>query len=70
MVDETWSAKVSSEFKEEIGELVNKSGLSSKEFLEQLISSYKTGLLQGSAASKNDSDCFKEVMLHDQSNKS
>ena len=102
MVDETWSAEVSSEFKEEISELVKESGLSSKEFLEQLISSYKIELLQGNSdaskiesdchkdkldletlmaeiyarnkelegqlASKIESDCFMEVMLHDQNN--
>jgi len=46
MADETWSAKVSPEIKEELVQLVKESGLSSKEFLEQLLSTHKIGLLQ------------------------
>ena len=48
--------------KKKYSELVKGSGLSREEFLEQLISSYKAGLLQGSDASKIDSDCCKDKL--------
>jgi hypothetical protein len=56
MADETWAAKVSLELKEEIGQLVKDSGLSSKEFLEQLISQHKIQRLQG-----NDSERHEDI---------
>ena len=62
MADETWAAKVSSELKEEISELVKESGLSSKEFLEQLISQHKIGMLQGSDAQR--SEDIQQVTYH------
>ena len=52
----TWGAKVSLELKEEIGQLIKESGLTSKEFLEQLVSTHKTQLLQG-----NDADRHEEI---------
>lgn len=56
MADETWAAKVSPELKEEIGQMVKESGLSSKEFLEVLISKHKIQLLQG-----NDSERHEDI---------
>ena len=60
--DETWAAKVSPELKDEISQLVKESGLSSKEFLEQLISSHKIGLLQGTDAQR--SEDIQQVTYH------
>lgn len=53
MADETWSAKVSLELKEELGQFVKESGLSSKEFLEQLLLEHKVALLQGTDAQRS-----------------
>lgn len=52
--DETWGAKVSAELNDEIKQLVKESGLSAKEFLEQLISKHKIELLQGDDAHKTE----------------
>ena len=60
--DETWSAKVSPEIKEEINQLIKESGLSSKEFLEQLLSTHKIGLLQGTDAQR--SEDIQQVTYH------
>jgi len=60
--DETWSAKVSPEIKEEINQLIKESGLSSKEFLEQLLSTHKVGLLQGTDAQR--SEDIQQVTYH------
>jgi len=62
MADETWSAKVSPEIKEEISQLIKESGLSGKEFLEQLISKHKIDLLQGSDAQR--SEDIQQVTYH------
>ena len=62
MADETWSAKVSPEIKEELGQLVKESGLSSKEFLEQLLSTHKIGLLQVGDAQR--SEDIQQVTYH------
>ncbi len=62
MADETWSAKVSPEIKEELVQLVKESGLSSKEFLEQLLSTHKIGLLQVSDAQR--SEDIQQVTYH------
>ena len=62
MADETWSAKVSPEIKEELGQLVKESGLSSKEFLEQLLSTHKIGLLQVGDAHR--SEDIQQVTYH------
>jgi len=60
--DETWSAKVSPEIKEELGQLIKESGLSGKEFLEQLISKHKIELLQGNDAQR--SEDIQQVTYH------
>jgi chromosome segregation ATPase len=60
--DETWSAKVSPEVKAEISQLVQESGVSSKEFLEQLISAHKIGLLQSTDAQR--SEDIQQVTYH------
>ncbi|SPF54376.1 conserved hypothetical protein [Candidatus Desulfosporosinus infrequens] len=62
MADETWSAKVSPEVKEELGQMVKDSGLSSKEFLEQLLNQHKIGLLQVSDAQR--SEDIQQVSYH------
>ena len=62
MADETWSAKVSPEIKEELAQLVKESGLSSKEFLEQLLSTHKIGLLQVSDSHR--SEDIQQVTYH------
>ena len=62
MADETWSAKVSPEIKEELVQLVKESGLSSKEFLEQLLSTHKIGLLQVSDSHR--SEDIQQVTYH------
>ena len=62
MADETWSAKVSPEIKDELVQLVKESGLSSKEFLEQLLSTHKAGLLQAGDAHK--SEDIQQVTYH------
>ena len=62
MADETWSAKVSPEIKEELVQLVKESGLSSKEFLEQLLSTHKAGLLQASDVHR--SEDIQQVNYH------
>jgi len=53
-IDETWSAKVSVETKDELGQLIKGSGISSKEFLEQLIINHKMVQLQGSEAQRSE----------------
>ena len=60
--DETWSAKVSSELKDEINQLIKESGLSGKEFLDQLISKHKIELLQGDDAER--SEDIQQVTYH------
>ena len=60
--DETWSAKVSPEIKEELGQLIKESGLSGKEFLEQLISKHKIQLLQGNDSER--SEDIQQVTYH------
>jgi len=62
MADETWAAKVSPELKEEIGQMVKESGLSSKEFLEVLISKHKTQLLQGGDSERHED--IQQVTYH------
>ncbi len=62
MADETWGAKVSTELKKEIGQLIEESGLSAKEFLEQLISGHKVSLLQGTDAQR--SEDIQQVTYH------
>lgn len=62
MADETWSAKVSSELKEELGQFVKESGLSSKEFLEQLLLEHKVALLQGTDTQR--SEDIQQVSYH------
>lgn len=62
MADETWGAKVSPELKKEINELIEKSSLSAKEFLEQLISGHKISLLQGTDAQR--SEDIQQVTYH------
>ena len=62
MADETWSAKVSPEIKEELAQMVKESGLSSKEFLEQLLSTHKIGLLQVSDSHR--SEDIQQVTYH------
>ena len=62
MADETWGAKVSPELKKEINELIEKSSLSAKEFLEQLISGHKVSLLQGTDAQR--SEDIQQVTYH------
>jgi protein-tyrosine-phosphatase len=46
MADLTWGVKVSEDFKEEIVDLISKSGKQSKEFMELLISLYKAEVLK------------------------
>jgi len=60
--DETWGAKVAPELKKEINQLIEESGLSAKEFLEQLISSHKVTLLQGTDAQR--SEDIQQVTYH------
>lgn len=62
MADETWSAKVSPEIKEELVQLVKESGLSSKEFLEQLLLEHRVALLQGTDAQR--SEDIQQVSYH------
>lgn len=52
--DETWSAKVSQETKDDLGQLIKESGLTSKEFLEQLIITHKLVQLQGSEVQRSE----------------
>ncbi len=52
--DETWSAKVSQETKDDLGQLIKESGLTSKEFLEQLIITHKLVQLQGSETQRSE----------------
>lgn len=52
--DETWSAKVSQETKDDLGQLIKESGLTSKEFLEQLIITHKLAQLQGSEVQRSE----------------
>ena len=60
--DETWSAKVSLETKDDLGQLIKESGLTSKEFLEQLIITHKMVQLQGSETQR--SEDIQQVNYH------
>ena len=60
--DETWSAKVSLETKDYLGQLIKESGLTSKEFLEQLIITHKMVQLQGSETQR--SEDIQQVNYH------
>jgi len=60
--DETWSAKVSQETKDDLGQLIKESGLTSKEFLEQLLITHKFVQLQGSETQR--SEDIQQINYH------